>query len=154
MTIRFDRLLQLADLLESLPPKRFDYTKWASAVDTLTTPECKTTACALGWATAIPEWGLRLAPSDSEHPCVTTSDVTDEMAANSFAWTTSKNAAMTTFGLSESEVYWLFVPSDEDPYFCEEGDEWSDEGKPLDTASAKTVAQHIRNFVEENREEG
>ncbi len=54
------RLLKLADFLDALPRKRFDFTEWSSDSDL---HKCGTTACSLGWATAIPSFrrlGLRL----------------------------------------------------------------------------------------------
>lgn len=51
------RLLKLADFLEKLPRKRFDYATWVG--DTwdgtpLQSESCGTTACALGWAATMP----------------------------------------------------------------------------------------------------
>src|SRR5688572_7294928 len=62
------RLLRLAELLEALPRKRFNFTSWVGddwrgASDL----SCGTTACALGWATTIPSLrraGLRMARAD------------------------------------------------------------------------------------------
>lgn len=47
------RLLKLADFLEALDPEDFDYSTWCNARWT-GEPSCGTTACALGWATAMP----------------------------------------------------------------------------------------------------
>jgi hypothetical protein len=152
VTIRFDRLLKLADLLESLPPERFDYSKWGSAVEQLTAPACQTTACALGWATAIPEWGLRLAPSCStKYPCVATSDLSNEETAQKDAWIVSLGTAQKVFGLGRTDANWLFIPSEDDPDLAYEDEEWGEDDRPLETASAKTVAEHIRNFVKERQ---
>lgn len=46
-------LLQLADLLETVEPKRFDYSRWFR-----NDAKCGTVACALGWACTLPETGL------------------------------------------------------------------------------------------------
>lgn len=46
-----DRLLKLADFLESVPPERFNLRRWA---DVGFSPDnCGTAACAIGWATTI-----------------------------------------------------------------------------------------------------
>lgn len=63
-TLGNQRLIKLAVFLEKLPPKRFDYGVWAGN-NWKGKPDlsCGTTACALGWATTIPEFkklGLRL----------------------------------------------------------------------------------------------
>jgi len=63
---KWNRILKLADFLESLPRKRFDFSiwvgnEWKGAPDL----SCGTTACALGWATTLPLFrrlGLRLSP--------------------------------------------------------------------------------------------
>jgi hypothetical protein len=49
------RLLKLADFLDRLPHKRFDYSWWTGA-DWKGKPDlsCGTTACALGWAATMP----------------------------------------------------------------------------------------------------
>lgn len=57
-------LLELADFLENLDPKRFDIRTWRRpnkntvgfvSDDQLLT-DCNTVACAIGWATTLPEW--------------------------------------------------------------------------------------------------
>ncbi len=58
------RLLKLAAFLKRLPPKRFDYLNWVGD-DWQGKPDlsCGTTACALGWACAMPEFkrsGMKL----------------------------------------------------------------------------------------------
>jgi hypothetical protein len=49
-----ERLLKLADFLDTVPAEQFDLSSW----------KCSTTACAVGWACTIPEFqdeGLRSA---------------------------------------------------------------------------------------------
>ena len=57
-------LLELADLLDSLPPGRFDYSHWVSSNwEGAEDLSCGTTACAAGWATTLPSFrakGLQL----------------------------------------------------------------------------------------------
>jgi hypothetical protein len=59
------RLLKLADFLETkVPPDSFNMSHWGRG-DDAGKPQCGTTACALGWASAIPSLrkaGVRLAP--------------------------------------------------------------------------------------------
>jgi hypothetical protein len=62
------RILKLADYVESLPRERFNFRHWVGSgwqgkVDL----SCGTTACALGWATAMPMFrrlGLRMGQSE------------------------------------------------------------------------------------------
>lgn len=57
------RLLDLADLLGRVPPKKFDMTSWARNLppdmDPANEEQCGTSACALGWATTLP-WARKL----------------------------------------------------------------------------------------------
>lgn len=58
------RLLKLADLLDTIPAERFYLGTWCGP-DWAGAPDlsCGTTACALGWATTIPEFrklGVRM----------------------------------------------------------------------------------------------
>lgn len=49
------RILKLADFMEKLPPKRFNFLRWVGT-DWKGAPDfsCGTTGCALGWATTMP----------------------------------------------------------------------------------------------------
>jgi hypothetical protein len=70
------RLLKLADFLDKLPPERFDFGTWGdvrdgkSGQDALEEAElCGTTACALGWAPALPfakKLGIKLQVSETQ----------------------------------------------------------------------------------------
>ncbi len=141
--IQFDRLLRLADFLDVLPAKRFDFgswvgTSWGDTQDL----SCGTTACALGWAATMPEFralGLRLARAWCEDPCVAVGAVLDTDDAASI----SLNAAREVFGLTHDQANLLFIPGDAD------GDE--ETGRPNETASPREVAEHIRQFVAEQR---
>lgn len=56
------RLLKLADFLDGVPEKNFDYGSWGDFEDPAV-PECQTSGCALGWATqmrAFKRLGLRI----------------------------------------------------------------------------------------------
>lgn len=94
------RLLKLADFLEKLPRKRFDYgvfvgPDWEGAQDL----SCGTTACALGWAAAMPEF-RRLGLHFSKYgDGVILGDLSD------FA------AGAEIFGLTNNETDFLFSPA-------------------------------------------
>lgn len=58
LATKIKRLRELADLLDRVPRRKFDMGTWAnrlpSDLDPAKEDECGTTACALGWATALP----------------------------------------------------------------------------------------------------
>ena len=125
------RLLKLADFLQKLPPKRFDYGDWVGE-DWEGKPDlsCGTTACALGWATAMPKFrklGLYLNP-----------DGFPQMVGDNTGGT--YEASATIFGLSTSEYSYLFLLGTMSPF---------DKTKygPDEDAFPKEVAKHIRKFV-------
>lgn len=145
------RLLLLADFLDKTTPERFDYSRWVGD-DWQGKPDlsCGAKACALGWGATIPELheaGLNLvsaydAPSSSSwsrHGYVslleplyfTNSNVVDRTGS-------AIQAAMKVFGLTISEAECLFIA---DVYLQGYGN------SPDETASAKEVANHIRDFV-------
>ena len=125
------RLLKLADFLETVPRKRFDYMQWVGKDwdGKSSLNNCGTTACALGWATAIPSLrraGLRLKRRvPSNYVCL------KEESPN---YDSASRAAEKVFGLSFREFMWLFVPGD-------------GHHKPSFKATPKQVARHIRRFV-------
>lgn len=98
------RLRLLADRLETVPPDQFDIDMWAGASPrpepgkAPTVGDCGTVACAVGWATTVPELsraGLRLAWCGvSAYPVY--GGLTDGPAVAAF------------FGLSEQEEEQLF----------------------------------------------
>jgi dihydrodipicolinate synthase/N-acetylneuraminate lyase len=148
-TFDADGLLALANLLDELPPERFDFNTFAGE-DWQGDPDlsCGTTACSLGWATTMPKFkdqGLRLQRSkhhwvdDDEHlgaaevVLVRPDEPTVEGA----------KAAMEVFGLTLNEAYHLFFPGSAIV---------DDRGAVLlpwlkDTATAQEAAGHIRRFV-------
>lgn len=119
------RLLKLASFLRTLPRKRFDYRwwvgdDWQGGKDL----SCGTTACALGWATVIPEFrkkGLKLE--------------FDEWDAGKvrFGHREGLRAAEAFFGIHFNEAASLFLPN---------GDA---------NATAKQVARKIERFVDRRR---
>lgn len=63
--MRKDRLLKLANFLETLPKEGLDMRKWSEAM----TPSCGYRACAIGWATTIfKDEGFHMEKSDSIYP--------------------------------------------------------------------------------------
>lgn len=131
------RLLVLAEFLEKLPPERFDYgtwvgRNWAGAKDL----SCGTRACALGWATTIPEFqeaGLCLIRDAYGDGVVRF----NRGEPNRYQSSLDAGAAM--FGLNEDESAFLFYPG--------EVLDDEDEPAPSDLASPSEVAAHIRKFV-------
>lgn len=97
------RLLKLADFLEKLPKERFNFSSWVGddwegAKDL----SCGTTACALGWATAMPEFhrlGLKL---DSEGWPRYNREV-------------GADAAKSIFAIDSEEAEFLFTPRKRHP---------------------------------------
>jgi hypothetical protein len=97
---------------------------------------CKTTACALGWAPAVPsiakaglsrqESRLPKEPGEVGYPDFTVNGevIDDDIEAGSMV-----------FGIGRDQSYWLFMPST---------------GRSYDKISAKTQAKRIRRFVEAN----
>lgn len=138
------RLLALADLLWNLPRGRFDYTKWVGdSWEGMSDLSCGTTACAFGWATTIPSLqrlGLQLYKSDSPHLRARV------ILKKQRGFVESSDAAFEVFELSDDEYHWLFIPG----YFP--GHDLTTIGLtnpgPNNRATAKTVAKHIRRFVQ------
>lgn len=158
MTIHFDRLLKLADFLETVPEGRFDFGHWAGedwrgAQDL----SCGTSACAMGWAPSIPEFaalGLRLARLESTNIAVTVRSA-EAIGEFDLAFDLSAEAGHHVFGLEMKDFVLLFTPREHecDDEYCGSDCEDAAEEKDLlpADASAKDVAAHIRRFVEERR---
>lgn len=130
------RLELLADLLEKLPKGRFDYTNWVGdfwkGKEDLS---CGTTACALGWATTIPELrklGLRMAKRGGNGTVILKRQDPGEESGPLMA-------AMTVFNINQIDAMWLFYPNDHNPEFREDS--------PGERAGSKRVAKHIRHYL-------
>jgi hypothetical protein len=125
--VHANRLLKLAELLEKLPRKRFDFAHWAGpdwkgAADL----SCGTKACALGWATTLPSirrLGIRL----ELVPYRSGRNVTTVVCPFGGPY----QAGELAFGLSAADFECLFTP-------------W---GNGLGRPTPKQVAKHIRKFV-------
>lgn len=138
------RLAQLADFLDNLPDDRFYYGTWAgsnwSGTEDLS---CGSTACALGWATTIPEFrelGLRMIKAGSAATIMLEGDMD---SARSY-WSKTLIACKKVFGLDNLEVEYLFTPDNagEDLLLDEKHG-----ARPRASASAKEVSNHIRKFL-------
>jgi hypothetical protein len=137
-----ERLMLVVKKLEELPPERFNFnvwvgTNWEGDPDL----SCGTTACALGWATTIPELreaGLRL----TKAICCTIVCIVfgDQMGVHS-PNDASISAAKAVFELTNREASFLFVPNVLPSDFDKED-------RPGSEATAKEVAAHIKAFVE------
>ena len=129
------RLLRLADFLENnVPIKKFYMGTWASKEDI---NECGTTACAMGWATKIPEFaaaGLYLGKSDAvlqgRNPIITPR----------FAGRASFAAASAFFKITDRAALWLFS----DFEYGDNDEVEREQDTPND------VANRIRKFVQED----
>lgn len=127
-----ERLLVLAAFLETVPPHRWDFSSivganWQGKTDL----SCGTTACALGWATQIPELneaGMRLPDFQEAWE--------DRVLGLSFLFRDAERV----FDISGNDSDYLFNPADDE-------DVAVDTGQLMPRASAREVAAHIRSFV-------
>lgn len=140
------RLLALADLLDKLPPKKFDYSQWVGddwkgRADL----SCGTVACAFGHATTMPSLrrlGLRLVKNNY--------GTTNICLKKGEQLLSEHNAAREIFGLNYSEFNYLFLPEAFSQFDART--EYNlpvglNKKSPSKKASAKAVANHIRYFV-------
>ncbi len=141
-----NRLLKLAALLHSLPRRRFDFGNWGVAKagvkvgsDLLVNASaCGTSACAIGWAPALPfvkkeGWSLRAELSDKYNGERYVPAVVGLLFKNGTEYNES-DLGEEMFGLDEEEFSYLFHPNYDRPGLGEK-------------ATPKRVARHIREFV-------
>lgn len=155
------RLLDLAAFLDNVPEERFGYNSWVSGnwngKPLEPSHTCLTTACALGWATAMPQFaalGMELRPmgdwNDNGYVCMKSDEHPNS--------TTSKKAGMEVFGLTDVEFEYLFLPETNyiDSFARYDEAYEPDDSEPIpdlnadgpgEEATAKEVAAHIRQFV-------
>jgi hypothetical protein len=96
-------LLKLARLLDRVPEEKFSMNDWAvSAQPVRKEPRCATAACALGWATTIPECKLELVAS-----CFGSYGATVRRTDQHELEDT--NAAILTFGITAAIAERLFM---------------------------------------------
>lgn len=141
-----NRLLLLASFLETLPEERFDYNHWVGKDwGGKSDLSCQTTACALGWATTIPELadaGLMLIPSPNSvrHGGVVSLRQEREFIEKELGLFFAPNrAGEVVFDLDDYEFDFLFIP---------DGGSMFERKALKSSATAKEVAAHIRFFVE------
>lgn len=133
-------LLKLADVLDKVPGHMWDFSTWVDGPGDLADPACGTTACALGWATVMPEFrdlGLRLVWSGLSMQMV------PHMIGSPYApdWASAKEASRDLFETTAREFEAMFIPDAD----REDDDEESFGHSQLGpNASAKDVADHIR----------
>lgn len=136
-----NRLRRLAKFLLALAPHRFDFGIWVDSKTWKGLPDlsCGTTACALGWAAAMPEFralGVKLMPrldvADSPF-------VIDGVAAN------YTEVALELFGLTGDEAEYIFTPNC--PLYDGFGEVTDMPRSPNWKATAEDVARHILRFV-------
>lgn len=139
------RLLKLADFLDKLPPEKFDFSEIAvqkgkpmrEALKAGRT-RCGTVGCAIGWMPAAFPRSLRW-------------DETRGWATRTFPDVCLINeptrvdfdAAVTFFGITSADAYWLFQPGGWRGLYASEHNGLHNDATP------KQVAKHIRKFVRE-----
>ena len=133
-------LLKLAAKLERLPRKRFHYGSWVGRdwkgrADL----SCGTTACALGWATTMPECNLVLRRGSYQNYVATRRSRALKNLVDTGTY--SLEAAARAFDISVTDAHYLFLPRENIRL-----DSDVDSGLSPD-ATAKQVARHIRAFV-------
>jgi hypothetical protein len=135
------RLMLVVAKLRALPVERFDYGRWVGQ-NWQDAPDlsCGTTACALGWATTIPELaaaGLRLKRGTDGYVYVSDGTPDD----SSFA---SFHAASGIFGISTDDAEYLFAPGVAPP---KDDSFVGSDDSPRGCAGPAEVADHIERFV-------
>lgn len=142
------RLLKLAAFLETVPRERFNYghwvgENWRGAPDL----SCGTTACALGWATVMPEFrrlGLYLSPR-TRTPRI--------KGARAPYWEDTSTVAITrlfgNFGVISDEPLQYISSRFSNPIVDLFYPDYSGAGVDRD-ATPKQVARRIRDFVKDH----
>lgn len=144
-----NRLRRLAKFLLALLPELFDFGTWVERKTWKGLPDlsCGTTACALGWAAAMPEFralGVCLVRpldmGDLEEPFHIDGKQSDYL-----------DVSRLLFGLTDDESEYLFTP------YCPFYDGYERvtelQRSPDWQASAKQVAEHILRFVKWQQEQ-
>lgn len=132
-----NRLLRLAKFLRALPPDRFNYNVWfGSDWEGFPDLSCGTTACAFGWAMAMPEFRkLGFHAALDEYYTIYTTPSCQQCG--------SSDAGKELFGIEDLDFDLLFFPGVKNGHLV----------SPDGDASAKQVANHIVRFVRRRRAE-
>lgn len=141
------RLLKLADRIEILPRKRFIIHSWVGeGWNGSSGFSCGTSACAMGWATTMPEFrrlGLRLTPLGN--PIL----AEEEGKIQTPQWGCSLRAIRHVFG-SEAQTEELFIPLDQRIRIHYRPIRIDDRPARRDNPTPRAMAVRIRKFVEKH----
>lgn len=130
------RLLKLADLLDKLPPEKFNYHRVIVGDDIpRDTFDCGSTACAIGWAPIAMPDELRYERNAAGSVCIFERKNASNLSAGGHY---DSVVVADFFCVSTQEANGLFIP-------CYQGG--IDEPHLSNEASAKDVAALIRRFV-------
>lgn len=138
-----DRLNALADYLDTVPKKKFNFSIFANK-SLSADNECGATGCALGWACTMPRFqrmGLQLVidgydgTSDNRRPNYAPIITKDGKTVATYFETAEQ-----IFGITTNEAEGLFMPDGAADW---QKNRWGPPGK----ASAKQVASNIRKFI-------
>ena len=152
-----NRILILADFVSKVKPKQWDFSVWIGN-DWEGAPDlsCGTTACAMGWGTAVPQLrrlGLRMVKNNFGPGGSMELHKRDGKKVYDFI-----SIGRELFGLSRAETYHLFVPREPNVTggtylgFDEETQkyEYAKRSKTLGPrATNKQWAKHARQFVKD-----
>lgn len=150
--MNIERLTKLAELLDTVPPDRFNMDYWGLAphgdLEDLNIAECGTAACALGWACSIPEFraaGLRLRKIGTS---IRYDHFSPEIKIRSEAYPALEvaheafHAGAKFFDITLEQSEWLFLPREYEPPGYDQ-----DEDPPIIITPAD-VAARIRALIE------
>lgn len=132
MAMKVERLKKLADYLRKVPESKFSLYTWCRSPNYVyDSPDCGTTACALGHAGLMPAFrkaGLKTEASENGgRVCLTPRG----KRAASTSW--NEKAGMEFFGLTHDEALYLFFPGH----------------YPINERTAKDVAKRIKQMIKD-----
>ena len=133
-----DRLLKLANFLDTLPTKKFDFSRVVNNYTEIKSHPCGTVCCAIGWTPNVfpKSWEWRRFEY-SDYDCDVSVSLKSRNPFNYESWASSSKEF---FGLEYQEVYHLFAPGEPRP--------WAYRKSLSDNAKPKTVANSIRKFIQ------
>ncbi len=140
-----DRLLKLAEVLDNVPVEKFDFGSWGKFNSKGNFDlSCGSTACAIGWASTIPEFqelGLKICYANNSGVRVPAYFRT-ALWRPLFQGRVDFDAVAELFDISPGDAWILFAPAS-DNYESEDGFLSED-------ATPQQVAAHIRAYVNNN----